>query len=371
MVICYVVADGLTEYNSSNFRVSVIADALRRAGHEVHILNVREWVGQSTYAKQILDKADIIHLQRVLLRDTHNIIKYWRARGKAVVADWDDSYDRILESNAASKFWLHGKVDVQVSRFVKYEADLPEHPIEQFRAGLQVCTAGITPSRVLSKDWETCAPVFKVPNFLDSKAYHGARKHDNGDIIVLGWGGSLSHTQSFADSGIQEALKRILQERDNVRLLIMGDDRVVKQLPVRKDRVWFSPYVSWAAWQRSLMRYDIGLAPLAGPYDDRRSSLKVAEYTMAGIPFVATKSPVYEPFFECDSGRFVKHGHEEETYDERVKDWYHSTIDIIDNIGYYTDLAIGNIGDVGMKFDADANVPNVISVYERIIDLEA
>ena len=212
--------------------------------------------------------------------------------------------------------------------------------------------------------------MFTIPNYLDAKLYHNVEKHDNDPYIVLGYGASLSHTQSLAWSGIHEALKQILQERDNVRLLIVGDKRLVEQLPVRRDRVWFSPYTAWWNWPKTLKRYDIGLAPLSGDYDDRRSSLKVAEYLMSGIPFVATKSPVYQKMWDIDSGRFVKHGHDKESYDDRVEDWYLSTIDIIDNIEDYRAKAKHNIETEGMKYSVDENVDAIIAVYKEIIELE-
>ena len=323
---------------------------------------------QTEYCRSKCIDADIIHLQRVLIRDTHETIKYWRDRGKAVVADWDDWYSGILEDNAAAPFWYHGEVGVTLPTGITYDKKLDEHPVEQFVAGLQICTAGITPSAILSKDYEVYAPTFVVENFIDTKLYRAAPKHNNDPHIVLGWGGSLSHVQSFKDSGINDALNQIISERDNVRLLIVGDTRITDQLQIRHDRVWYTPYIGWWNWQKTLMRYDIGLAPLAGPYDDRRSSLKVAEYLMAGLPFVASKSPVYKRMWDADSGHFVKH--DDYSYDDKVEDWYNSTIDVIDNIGHYRELAETNIERWGMQYDADRNVPEIIKTYERIIDLE-
>jgi hypothetical protein len=174
---------------------------------------------KSEYARSILRKADIIHLQRVLVKETHEIIAYWRKQGKAVVVDFDDFYPLIEPSNAAAKFWLEGKVDVTLAGGVKYDMYLDPHPLEQFRQGLEYCTAGITPSYVMQKDFENVAPMFTVENYLDAALYENAQKHNNSPHIVLGWGGSLSHTQSFEWSGIHDAIRQILQERDNIRLL--------------------------------------------------------------------------------------------------------------------------------------------------------
>lgn len=320
-------------------------------------------------ARLVLADADIIHLQRVLVTDTHEFIKYWRGHGKAVVADHDDAYDLILPTNAAAKFWLDGKVDIRLESGISYEKEMIPHPLQQFKDGLSICTAGITPSRILSQDWASYTPMFVVPNYLQSERYQ-IRKQDNSPNILLGWGGSLSHTQSFKDSGIQEALARILQEYRDVYLLIIGDQRVVDQLPVPRHKVLFQNYVPWWEWQHSLMRYDIGLAPLSGDYDDRRSNLKVAEYLMAGLPFVATRSPVYEEFYHADSGIFTEHGHNRHNYASRTESWYNAIVKMIKNIEEYRGRAAANIEQIGMTYDVDRNVPNIIDVYERIIELE-
>jgi hypothetical protein len=337
----------------------------------VDILNVKHWMIQDELCRIVCSQADIIHLQRVMILETHQYISYWRSLGKAVVVDFDDRYRLIHPTNAAAPFWLHGEVEVTLNDgLVKYKKELDQHPIDQFKKGIRLCTAGITPSKILSDSWKDHAPMFVVRNYLDASAYHSEIKQDNSPDIILGWGGSLSHQESFRDSGIQEALKRILQERDNVYLLIIGDENVVNQLPVPRHKIKHMAYVAWWQWQKTLKIYDIGLAPLAGDYDDGRSNLKVAEYLMAGIPFVASKSLVYEEFFHADSGHFVQHGHDKHHYDKRAEDWYSSTIDIIDNIEYYREKALVNINEIGMTYAVDENVDTIIETYQAIIDLE-
>lgn len=367
MNIVYVFSDGLNEFNSSRFRVCNIADALMRAGHKVSIINVEQWNKQSDECKYVCAQADIIHIQRVLVDSTHDIIRYWTSLGKAVCADWDDSYDRILESNAAADFWLHGKITVAYPGGVEYEHVLDKHPIQQFKEGLALCTAGITPSTRLSKDWEPYTPTFVVKNYLDTELYLAEKKHAN-EHILIGWGGSLSHTQSWELSGAEHAMAQILREHPDVKLFIMGDERVVKQLPVPRDKIVFHPYVPWWHWSKYLRLYDIGLAPLSGEYDNRRSSLKVCEYLTMGIPFVATKSEVYEDFWDVDSGIYVDQGDDKENYDDRVEQWYNSTTEILNNLGHYYDRAIENI-EIGVGYDADDNVDTVIETYQEIINI--
>ncbi len=370
MNILYVASDGLKEINSSLYRVCYIGDALRRAGHKVNIINVRQWLANTKECVVYCSQADIIHLQRVLVSDTHERIKYWRNQGKAVVADWDDSYENILDSNAAAPFWKEGRVTVKVADGVEFDKKLEEHPVDQFRQGLKICTAGITPSSILSKDWQKYAPTFVVKNYFDVPRYVAAQDNrPDKKYIYLGWGGSLSHTQSWEWSGIQHALQAILSEREDVRLFLVGDQRVLSQLPIRRDRIVFHPYVPWWDWPRMLSYYDIGLAPLAGVYDDRRSSLKLAEYIACGIPFIATASPVYGEFFQVDSGKFILPGAEADNYTVRAEDWYKNTIEVIEHLSDYREKAKNNM-HIGARFNTDDNVNEVIEIYEKIIRME-
>jgi len=244
---------------------------------------------------------------------------------------------------------------------------LDDHPISQFREGLKLCTAGITPSETLSKDWEPFTPTFVVKNYLDAELYQREVKRDN-EHILIGWGGSLSHTQSWENSGARDAIAAILGERPEVKLYIMGDQRVVDDLPIPRDRILFHPYVSWWHWGQYLRMYDIGLAPLAGEYDNRRSSLKVSEYLLMGIPFVATKSVVYEEFWNIDSGIFVDQGDDEENYQDRVQQWYNGTIAILDDMGEYLSCATNNM-EIGEAYSTHLGVDTVIATYQDIIDL--
>lgn len=370
MNILYIASDGLKEINSSLYRVCYIGDALRRKGHKVNVINVRQWLNNTKECVVYCSQADIIHLQRVLVTDTHERIKYWRSQGKAVVADWDDSYENILDSNAAAPFWKKGEVTIKAAEGIEFNKKLDEHPVDQFRKGLTICTAGITPSEVLSKDWQKYAPTYVVKNYFDVSRYVGAQKErPDKKYIYLGWGGSLSHTQSWEWSGIQHALQAILSEREDVRLFLVGDQRVLEQLPIRRDRIIFHPYVPWWDWARMLSYYDIGLAPLSGIYDDRRSSLKVAEYIACGLPFVATRSPVYEEFFNVNSGKFILPGDDRNSYIMRAEQWYKNTIDVIDNLSNYRQKAEKNM-HIGAQFNADDNVDKVIETYEKIIKLE-
>jgi hypothetical protein len=306
MNIVYFVSDGILEYNSSHFRVSLQADALQMADlADAKILNIQHWLKRTTESMVACAEADVIVIQRVMLAESIERALYWIERGKKVLVDFDDAYDLIGKENAAYPFWGEGLVDITDANGRTFQRKLIPHPVEQFKSGLSQITGSITPSSQLCKDWGVYNRSFRIENYLDSNRYHAAkRKKRNSRKISIGWGGSLSHLTSFSHSGVQKALQNVLSKYSNVELLIFGDERVVKQLPF-KEKVRHIPYVMWRDWPKMLNLYDIGIAPLAGKYDARRSALKVKEYICMGIPFVATSGM---PYLDIEESKKAKSG---------------------------------------------------------------
>jgi glycosyltransferase involved in cell wall biosynthesis len=129
-------------------------------------------------------------------------------------------------------------------------------------------------------------------------------------LIVLGWGGSLSHVDSWLESGIIPALDNVFTDYPQARLKFCGhedrlDDLVFKRWGDRVIKHWG---VKPEDWPLVISTFDIGLAPLdtrpldppwregapIAAYDERRSWLKAAEYLCAGVPYAATRSRTYE-----------------------------------------------------------------------------
>lgn len=378
MNILYFVADGINEYNSSRWRVSTPYNAIngRNWEHKARIASAQDWLKQSEEAIKLCQWADLISIQRVAIATSLESVRHWRSQGKAVIIDYDDDYFRINKSNAAYKFWGKGNVDITSADGLKFESPMETHPVYQFIEGLKACTAATMPSSLLAKDAREYTPAYLVPNFFEKRLYpeQNKRPYDE-NRIVIGWGGSLSHLESFEHSGVIPALKNILAERENVYLLIVGDERVtkkLKELGLREDRLLHHPYVSYDRWYKTLQLYDIGIAPLAMEYDMRRSWIKVAEYMIMGIPFVATNG---EPYFYEEignpvSGLFVSQGDSDKSDKPNQVDWEKCLKATIDNLEPLKESAQENSDTFFKVFDIENNVESMIEVYQEIIDLE-
>lgn len=372
MRLAFFVSDGYGEYNSSNYRVSIPVSAIQRSefdmrhGVQCLVLSVKDWLKQNESGRYACSMSDVIIVQRVMVDAVFEVIEHWRKRGKAIVVDFDDAYDLIRDDNAAYKFWGAGLVDVALNDGVKYTEKMQRHPIEHFKMGLPKITGIVTPSRRLSADWDRYTKGFYLPNYLDIEQRYMVQKRNN-ETPVIGWGGSLSHVPSFTGSGVIGALRSVTQNFDTTFMLV-GDRRIEEHLGIAENKYLYHPYVKADAWPYILARYDIGLAPLFDKYDCRRSALKVQEYIAMGIPFVATKSVVYEDYFGCESGIFIDQG-DLEVCDESNEDaWQDAMAHILDNLNHYRQAAAHEADVYRDMYDVDMNVENIIDVYKNIVE---
>jgi glycosyltransferase involved in cell wall biosynthesis len=349
----------------------LISDALRRAGYDIRIANIQEWLRDTPKSRELCADTDLIVIQRVLVEESLKQVEFWKQRGKAVTADADDGYDFVDPTNLAYEFWMRGSVTINTP-YGSYKTKLDRHPLTQFHEGLSMVTAMTVPSRQLVRDWQQFGRIRYLANYMKSSVYLDQPRQQN-DHIVIGFGGSLGHTESFIYSGIRDALQRILHEYDNIRVMIIGDKRIADGLPLPKHKLIFRNYVPYNEWSSVLAGYDIGVAPLASKFDMRRSHIKILEYMLMGIPFVATGDStcrVYEDFYNVDSGTFVSYGDEtnSDTYDKRVDEWYGALKKTIDNLSDYRECAKANV-ERAMEWDVDANVGNIVKTYEEILNL--
>ena len=371
--IVHVYSDGWQEFNSSRYRYLDMARPLLAAGHRVFAPHVDQWFHQSEDIRFHCSRADLIIIQRVLVEESIDHVRAWRGRGKPLVVDFDDAYAllRPEDGNQATVFWYEGKVEVKHQTGISYWKVLDRHPLQQFYEGGRICTGFTMPSRILQADYCWDTPCWFIPNFiwtppyLKEKALRAKLPHRS-DELIIGWGGSMSHINSFKRSGVSEALRRVFLKRRHVKFMLCGDQRILPLLPLPANRIIFKQYVTWQDWPKILGLYDIGIAPLQGRYDSSRSQIKALEFSLMGIPFVAAGCPPYQDWMDEGIGSYIQDGPESES-EKRADEWEAKLIDLIDNYDYHAGL-MGTKFDYAMTWDASANADNLVKIYEDIID---
>ncbi len=352
MKIVYVYADNAQEWNCSEWRCAIPARAIQRNGrHSAEMLSIHDFAHNSPRAQELCSPADVIVVERNLFGPVLSSIQHWKARDKVVIANFDDAYNLMHPTNVAYPFWGQGLMKHADGTQEKMEPA----PLTQFKWGLRLVHGGTVPSRRLADDWQTFTDMHYVPNYIDLEKYTNVSR-DEHDGIVIGWGGSLSHLQSFTDSGVLSALKRVVKARPQVKIMVCGGDkRIFDQLNIPENQKIYQPWVPFTNWAQVLAKFDIGLAPLLGAYDERRSWIKVLEYMVMRIPWVASEGPSYydlRPY-----GWLVNN---------TPASWERVLLDMVDQVEDYRAEAADEPYLYALAQSADENVGKIIETYTRI-----
>jgi glycosyltransferase involved in cell wall biosynthesis len=352
MNIVYVYADNAQEWNCSEWRCAVPARAVNRAGrHAATLLSLKDFALDTPQARAVCDPADVIVVQRNLVGPVLTAIQHWKARDKTLIADFDDAYDLMPPTNVAYRFWKEGLAARPDGR----EEKIDPLPMIQFKWGLRLVHAATVPSRRLADDWRVYADVHYLPNYIDLDKYQNVAPAPH-EGVTIGWGGSPSHLQSFTGSSVLAALKRVCRARPQVKVVICGNDRrIFDRLPLPPEQKVLRPWVPYAEWPRQLAEFDIGLAPLFGQYDERRSWIKVLEYMVMKIPWAASDGPAYDELRPY--GRLVKN---------LPSAWERALLDMVDRLDHYRAEAAGAPYQYAVAQAIDANVARVVEAYAEI-----
>lgn len=255
-----------------------------------------------TAIQDLMAPCDVIVFQRnIISPQAYDTMAYWQGMGKPVVIDLDDAYWMLPWSNPAHKFWF------------EREFMTPAGPEElggaykMLEEGLRRSDGLVSPNRLLLRDFEYCTKgkSYYLQNFAERAWWENLPDRETlkkakglEGKIVVGWGGSVSHYDSWWGSGLREAAGRVtLRHPDLVWMICGNDPRIFDQLPVPLRNKYRQSGVPPEIWPQVVSHFDIGVAPLFGPYDQRRSWIKPLEYMLAGAPWIVQQG---EPYRDLD-----------------------------------------------------------------------
>ena len=270
---------------SSEWLCSVPASALQRHGWDVRIRASYEVHTEHS----LLDWADIIIVERSAFSVSELAVSIWRNRGKRVLLRFDDAYGLMPDFSQSYDMWNV----LNIRGVLAYDRFVQSFPLFDSYS---------TPSRVLVNDYLELADGIYIPNRPDLTVFPQPETFRSGHhFLNIAWGGSIPHRQSWENSGAADAINKLVGKNESFRLCLLC------------QRDWFPklfhvPYIAyqWTPIHKYRLRLrriaDIGLAPLAGEYDERRSWIKVLVYALLGIPWVASN---VGPYKECKGGILV------------------------------------------------------------------
>ena len=358
MKILFLESDQFQEYNCSGWRCVVPHRAMAKAGHQSRVIRLEEWAARTPNATKLSEEADIIFVQRNLFHDVVPIVFYWRAKGKTVVVDLDDSYENMSEETGSPsyKFWRKGIVDQPQPDGSTKEAHVVPMPLDLLKYGVKLCAGLTSPSKLICKDWERFIRTYWFPNYVDLSVYRQYPTYREPGTISLGWGGSMTHLISWTNSGAAQAVTQIINENPRVKIVLLGDPRTERFFDgVQKRNRLHAGWVPQSIFASKLSAVDIGLIPLFGEYDRRRSWIKTAEYSVMGIPWIGTDM---EPTQEINTGQRVQN---------TAEDWYNAIKFYVDNYPDLKATADANVEMAQQFFGIDYHTDDLTKLFERII----
>lgn len=358
MNILYVYADHAREWNCSQWNCITPAKAVNSIeGYSANTIYINEFKTGKPEVQELCAKADIIVVERNFFGDTLTMMQYWKVRNKTIIAIFDDAYDIMHPQNISYDFWKNGRVKGKDKEGKPVVGQIVPLPIEQFKWGLRIVKAIQVPSVNLAKDWSKYGNTYYVHNFLDIDNYTNIEpllKHPE-DEILIGWHGSMSHYNSFTESGVLDALRKISKEYPQVKILLGGDKRVFDAFD--SPNKIYQNYVPKEQFTSLIKSLDIGLAPLSGEFDKRRSWIKVLEYMALQIPWVATNYITYDEL--KDYGIMTENGYD---------NWVKALRDAIDNHIAYKERAKGAPYEFAMAQNSVNKMREVtLPLYEKLL----
>lgn len=149
-------------------------------------------------------------------------------------------------------------------------------------------------------------------------------------LVFIGYfSGSITHNEDF--EMILPALCRVLDERANTRLHVVGELDLPQDLEPYRERVVFSNYSSWKRLPSLIAQVDINLAPLTESiFNEAKSENKWVEASLVKTATVAS-----------DLGAFAKMIAHNETglLCKSSDDWYAAILKLVDDADYRTLIA--------------------------------
>ena len=298
MEALFLFADLPQELNTSVYRIQIPAKYLKKAGHNLSVKHISEL--------DLSEVPEVVLLERIV---TPEMVELLRLAGvKHLIVTFDDHYGLIPKDSPDSYHYWKGK-----------KLSGPKG-IDEFKQALGMVDQVIVPSQLLVRDFFSSAKgkIAYVPNYYDPEVWEMAQSDSAATLaiasknkatlapnsLVIGWGGSRQHGASWRGCKLADGLfhlKKLYGDRVQISVYARAADESLERAKVS---FLSYPWVKFEEWPKHIATFDIGLLPLSGEYDRRRSNLKAIEYGLAGIPWVGNLE-YSEPYSGCQGGLFT------------------------------------------------------------------
>ena len=252
-----------------------------------------------------------------------------------LVFEVDDNVFDVAESSPSYKYWYPG------SPYREFA--------EMFMRNVDAITT--TTQNLADVYSEFNDNIYVLPNCQDPEDWEDIQRPDRelGRPLIVGWAGSSTHYDDLYL--IRRAVKRFLRRYPDATFRVIGTLpdflKDVRNVELRTD------IAKIRDWQKKLayLNFDIGLAPVVDrPFNQGKSSIKWQEYSMLGIPTIASNVGDYQ---EIEQG---VNGYKATSEDE----WYYYLCKLADDASHRQE-----IGSAAKQYTLDKhNIANRIGEWD-------
>lgn len=266
------------EGGSTQYRAYQPLQVLAGRGHEVLLNTAGDQEDPRTHS------FDVAYVHRLADASAQRIVDRLHAVGVAVVWDIDDD---VMSSELMSRGGL--------------KAQRQRSAIERMARCADLVT---TTRESLVPAYESlgAAHVRVVPNYLSPlslDAIATSRVHAG---VTIGWIAWMDHQEDWRRLGLQATVERLLDQHPELRVESVGPI----DLGLPSDCYQRTGPLPFNELPAAIARFDIGIAPIADvPFNRSRSDIKLKEYAIAGVPWLASPIGPYADLGERQGGRLV------------------------------------------------------------------
>lgn len=267
---------------NAQYRALLPMAMLKARGHDI------VWYGSSDERMpiELVRRSDLIHVYRAA---DPNLLGHLSALQRdGVAVSWDNDDDiRALPKESPSYPRLGGLNG--------------QRDFRQQMHAIQLADTVTTTSHTLVDAYASVGAdyVEVIENYLPPEFGRGSRVRNGG--VSIGWVGLREHEADAKLLSLDSALVDVLETHPETRLVTIG-----LKLGVQHERYEHRPKVPFEDLAAALRQFDIGLAPLADiPFNRARSNVKLKEYAVAGVPWLASPVGEYAKLGAKQGGRHV------------------------------------------------------------------
>lgn len=260
------------EHPSAHYRAFHPLNELVRHGHVVTLYDREEQLTPSDEELDaLLDEFDVVFMMRWSGPEAQELAHRLHEEGMPVVWDYDD--DVRSEEYTQRVTAMSQAVDV-VTTTNDY-------------------LAGVYRGR-------GARHAIAIPNYVTREAAATPRRKHDG--LVLGYIGWVDHQDDWDALGLHDIVTELLDRHEDLRVETVGPLEL--RLPTERHRN--TRLLPFDRLPGAIAGFDLAIAPLIEKIgNDTRSDIKLKEYAIAGVPWLASPLGPYVGYGEEQGGRLV------------------------------------------------------------------